>query len=124
MAGTLEAIALVRAELEPRDDPGDRLRGRALHARELRDRGRLVERLLADEGVHALRARRVEAAARASSSPCRPTTCSPRLRAGAQALQVFDSWVGRALGREDYLRYVAPHNRDALRRGRARQACR
>jgi uroporphyrinogen decarboxylase len=33
-------------------------------------------------------------------------------RAGAQALQVFDSWVGRALGREDYLRSVAPHNRD------------
>ncbi len=33
-------------------------------------------------------------------------------RAGAQALQVFDSWAGRALGREDYLRYVAPHNRD------------
>jgi uroporphyrinogen decarboxylase len=32
--------------------------------------------------------------------------------AGAQALQVFDSWVGRALAREDYLRYVAPHNRE------------
>jgi uroporphyrinogen decarboxylase len=25
---------------------------------------------------------------------------------------VFDSWAGRALGREDYLRYVAPHNRE------------
>jgi uroporphyrinogen decarboxylase len=33
-------------------------------------------------------------------------------RAGAQALQVFDSWAGRALGRDDYLRYVAPHNRE------------
>ena len=33
-------------------------------------------------------------------------------RAGAQALQVFDSWAGRALGREDYLRFVAPHNRE------------
>jgi uroporphyrinogen decarboxylase len=32
--------------------------------------------------------------------------------AGAEALQVFDSWAGRALGREDYLRYVAPHNRE------------
>src|SRR5262249_34428939 len=30
--------------------------------------------------------------------------------AGAQVLQVFDSWAGRALGREDSLRYVAPHN--------------
>jgi uroporphyrinogen decarboxylase len=33
-------------------------------------------------------------------------------QAGAQALQVFDSWAGRALGREDYLRSVAPHNRE------------
>jgi uroporphyrinogen decarboxylase len=36
--------------------------------------------------------------------------------AGAQALQVFDSWAGRALGRADYLRYVAPHNRDLFAR--------
>ena len=36
--------------------------------------------------------------------------------AGAQALQVFDSWAGRALGREDYLRYVAPHNRELFAR--------
>jgi uroporphyrinogen decarboxylase len=33
-------------------------------------------------------------------------------RAGAQALQVFDSWAGRALSREDYVRYVAPANRE------------
>ena len=32
-------------------------------------------------------------------------------RAGASALQVFDSWAGIALGRDDYLRYVQPHNR-------------
>jgi uroporphyrinogen decarboxylase len=31
-------------------------------------------------------------------------------RAGASALQVFDSWVGIALGREDYMRYVRPFN--------------
>jgi len=36
--------------------------------------------------------------------------------AGAQALQVFDSWAGRALGREDYLRFVAPHNRELYER--------
>jgi uroporphyrinogen decarboxylase len=35
-----------------------------------------------------------------------------QVAAGAQALQVFDSWVGRAVGRDDYLRYVAPHNRE------------
>ncbi|NJN84882.1 MAG: uroporphyrinogen decarboxylase, partial [Caldilineaceae bacterium] len=32
-------------------------------------------------------------------------------RAGAGALQVFDSWAGLALGREDYVRYVQPYNR-------------
>ena len=37
-------------------------------------------------------------------------------KAGARALQVFDSWAGRALGREDYLRYVAPHNRELFAR--------
>ena len=29
--------------------------------------------------------------------------------AGASAVQVFDSWAGIALGKEDYLRYVHPH---------------
>jgi uroporphyrinogen decarboxylase len=32
-------------------------------------------------------------------------------RAGAAALQVFDSWAGIALGRDDYVRYVQPWNR-------------
>jgi uroporphyrinogen decarboxylase len=32
-------------------------------------------------------------------------------RAGASALQVFDSWAGIALGKEDYVRYVQPWNR-------------
>jgi uroporphyrinogen decarboxylase len=31
-----------------------------------------------------------------------------QVRAGAQALQVFDSWIG-ALGPADYVRYVQPH---------------
>ena len=31
-------------------------------------------------------------------------------KAGASALQIFDSWAGLALGREDYLRYVLPYN--------------
>ena len=33
-----------------------------------------------------------------------------QVRAGAQALQVFDSWIG-ALGPADYVRYVQPHMR-------------
>jgi len=31
-------------------------------------------------------------------------------KAGASALQLFDSWAGHALSREDYKRYVAPFN--------------
>jgi uroporphyrinogen decarboxylase len=31
-------------------------------------------------------------------------------KAGAQALQVFDSWAGLTLSRQDYERFVAPHN--------------
>ena len=33
-----------------------------------------------------------------------------QVRAGAAALQVFDSWAGLALGRDAYRRYVAPYN--------------
>jgi uroporphyrinogen decarboxylase len=33
-----------------------------------------------------------------------------QVRAGTSALQVFDSWAGTALGREDYVRYVKPFN--------------
>ncbi|MCI0396795.1 MAG: uroporphyrinogen decarboxylase [Chloroflexi bacterium] len=32
-------------------------------------------------------------------------------RAGAAALQLFDSWVGLALGQEEYRRYVQPYNK-------------
>lgn len=31
-------------------------------------------------------------------------------RAGASALQVFDSWVGMAVGQDSYQRFVAPYN--------------
>ncbi|RME81157.1 MAG: uroporphyrinogen decarboxylase [Caldilineae bacterium] len=34
-----------------------------------------------------------------------------QVEAGASALQVFDSWAGAALGREDYRRYVQPYSR-------------
>ncbi len=30
-------------------------------------------------------------------------------KAGANALQVFDSWVGMALGKSDFIRFVKPH---------------
>ncbi len=37
-------------------------------------------------------------------------------RAGAAALQVFDSWAGIALGRDDYVRYVQPWNKQLFSR--------
>jgi uroporphyrinogen decarboxylase len=35
-------------------------------------------------------------------------------KAGAAALQIFDSWVGLALGKDDYIRYVQPYNKALL----------
>ena len=32
-------------------------------------------------------------------------------RAGASALQLFDSWAGLALGLQDYVRYIQPYNK-------------
>jgi len=37
-------------------------------------------------------------------------------RAGAAALQIFDSWAGIALGRDDYVRYVQPWNKQLFSR--------
>lgn len=37
-----------------------------------------------------------------------------QVEAGAQAVQLFDSWVG-CLSREDYVNYVLPHSRAVLR---------
>jgi uroporphyrinogen decarboxylase len=111
MQGTLEAIGLVRAELEPRDVPvigfagapftlasyaveggtsRDFVRTRAFMLSEPAAWKRLLTKLVTVQADYLL----------------------AQARAGAQALQVFDSWAGRALGREDYLRFVAPHNRE------------
>jgi uroporphyrinogen decarboxylase len=111
MQGTLEAIRLVRAELEPRSVPvigfagapftlasyaieggssKDFTKTKALMLSEPAAWKRLLAKLVTVQADYLL----------------------AQARAGAQALQVFDSWAGRALGREDYLRYVAPHNRE------------
>lgn len=37
-----------------------------------------------------------------------------QVKAGAEALQVFDSWAGQALDRRDYIRYVQPYNTKLL----------
>ncbi len=111
MTGTLEAIRIVRRELESRDVPvigfagapftlasyaieggtsKDFTRTKAFMLSEPAAWKRLLGKLVTVQADYLL----------------------AQAAAGAQALQVFDSWAGRALGREDYLRYVAPHNRE------------
>ena len=110
MTGTLGAIGLVRGELEARGVPvigfagapftlasyaieggtsKDFAKTKAFMLSEPAAWNRLLSKLVTVQADYLL----------------------AQARAGAQALQVFDSWAGRALGREDYLRYVAPHNR-------------
>jgi uroporphyrinogen decarboxylase len=111
MAGTLDAIRIVRRELEPRGIPvigfagapftlasyaieggtsKDFVRTRAFMFSEPSAWRRLLTKLVTVQADY----------------------LREQVAAGAQALQVFDSWAGRALGREDYLRFVAPHNRE------------
>jgi uroporphyrinogen decarboxylase len=115
MSGTLEAIRIVRRELEPRDVPvigfagapftlasyaieggtsKDFTRTKAFMLSEPAAWKRLVGKLVTVQADYLL----------------------AQAAAGAHALQVFDSWAGRALGCEDYLRYVAPHNRELFAR--------
>ena len=115
MTGTLEAIRIVRRELEPRDVPvigfagapftlasyaieggtsKDFTKTKAFMLSEPAAWKRLLGKLVTVQADYLL----------------------AQAAAGAQALQVFDSWAGRALGRADYLRYVAPHNRDLFAR--------
>ena len=117
LSSTLEAIRMVTAELEPRGVPLIGFAGApfTLASYAIEGRGsktyaktkllmysepaaweRLMGRLVTVQADYLL----------------------AQARAGASALQVFDSWAGIALGREDYLRYVQPHNRklfEALR---------
>jgi uroporphyrinogen decarboxylase len=111
MAGTLEAIRLVRSELEPRGVPVIGFAGApftlasyAIEGGTARDFTRTKAFMLSEPAAwKRLLTKLVTVQA---------DYLLAQARAGAQALQVFDSWAGRALGREDYLRYVAPHNRE------------
>lgn len=115
MGGTLDAIRVVRAELDARNVPvigfagapftlasyaieggtsKDFAKTKAFMLSEPAAWSRLLGKLVTVQADYLL----------------------AQARAGAQALQVFDSWAGRALGREDYLRYVAPHNRELFAR--------
>jgi uroporphyrinogen decarboxylase len=106
---TLEAIKLVSIELEPRGIPligfagapftlacyaiegggsKDYARAKTLMFSEPLAWGRLMDKLVSMQADYLLK----------------------QAQAGASALQVFDSWVGSALGKEAYLRFVQPYN--------------
>jgi uroporphyrinogen decarboxylase len=111
MTGTLEAIRLVRRDLESRDVPVIGFAGGpftlasyAIEGGTSRDFTRTKAFMLSEPAAwKRLLGKLVTVQA---------DYLLAQAAAGAQALQVFDSWAGRALGRDDYLRYVAPHNRE------------
>src|SRR5690606_5533599 len=110
LAPTLEAIKLVRAELTPRNIPligfagapftlasyaidgsGSRhyIKTNSLMYTEPAAWKRLMLKLVTVQADYLL----------------------AQAKAGAAALQIFDSWAGSALGQQDYLRFVQPYNR-------------
>jgi uroporphyrinogen decarboxylase len=115
MRGTLEAISIVRRELEPRGIPVIGFAGApftlasyAIEGGTSKDFARTKAFMLSEPAAwRRLLARLVTVQA---------DYLLAQARAGADALQVFDSWAGRALGREDYLRSVAPANRELFAR--------
>jgi len=109
LSSTLEAVRLVSAELEPRGIPligfagapftlacyaiegggsKDFAKAKALMYTHPNAWATLMEKLVSVQADYLLQ----------------------QARAGAAALQVFDSWVGHALGSESYQRFVAPFN--------------
>jgi uroporphyrinogen decarboxylase len=118
MRGTLDAISIVARELGPRDIPVIGFAGApftlasyAIEGGATKDFGRTKAFMLSQPAAwHRLMTKLVTVQA---------DYLAAQVRAGASALQVFDSWAGRALGRSDYVRYVQPHNTrlfDAVRR--------
>jgi uroporphyrinogen decarboxylase len=111
MPATLHAITLVRAELESRDIPVIGFAGApftlasyAIEGGTSKDFSRTKAFMLSEPAAW----RRLLG----KLVTVQVDYLLAQARAGAHALQVFDSWAGRALGREDYLRYVASHNRE------------
>jgi len=111
MTGTLEAIRIVRRELEARDVPVIGFAGApftlasyAIEGGTSKDFSKTKAFMLSEPAAWKRLLGKL--------ATVQADYLLAQAVAGAQALQVFDSWAGRALGREDYLRYVAPHNRD------------
>jgi uroporphyrinogen decarboxylase len=111
LTGTLEAIRIVRRELEPRAVPVIGFAGAPFTLASYAIEGGTSKDFM---GTKAFMLSEPAAWKRLLGKlvTVQADYLLEQAAAGAQALQVFDSWAGRALGREDYLRYVAPHNRE------------
>ena len=109
MSGTLEAIRIVARELRPRDVPVIGFAGApftlasyAIEGGATKDFALTKAFMLSEPAAwQRLMTKLVTV---------QIDYLSEQAHAGASALQVFDSWAGRALGQADYVRYVQPYN--------------
>ena len=122
LAHVLETIRLLRARA---GGPGaaDRLRRRAVHAGGVRDRRRAVDQLRRRPRRSCTRSRPRGTGSATGSRDMIADYLRAQVEAGAQAMQIFDSWAG-ALGRADYREFALPHTQRDLRSRCGAPACR
>ena len=97
-----------------RVDRAARLLRRAVDARGVSRRGQGHEGLPDAARVRRRRAAAARSRCSRGSRTCRSTTCARQAAAGADAVQIFDSWAG-LLSRASWEKLIRPHLHDAAR---------
>ena len=110
MAGTLKAIELVSRELTPRDIPLIGFAGAPFTLASYAIEGGSTHNYAR---VKSFMYREPAAWKRLMTKLVTVQTdyLVKQAKAGAAALQIFDSWAGQALNQQDYIRYVQPYNK-------------